>query len=339
MGYVSGAKLGDPPSTTASSARLQHGVARLAQGMEYFVEQQLHVVTEHQFRVVLPDTLEARTDLWARLAESGAWRPRPIEYGDTEEERGELAKYVAEQVLSDHPGQRECPGAKGKEVNFYVRPAYPEDVPDPADWDGAWKIIDMRNDRWRWQEPRRGLNSGEKWEAIDIDWSPMMRFAISEAAFEAINAMLPLESVLNEKGERLVWLHYNLVHDLRRKRRPGESFSDVILRLAEIEGWRLPSEWSPHSRQPQKSHMHEIEVGIAAIERDSIMQLGDWRFVPDERRHGKVKPAFAARTRRSGAGGGFSSKARTRRESRSESRRRSASAISASAFGSAAPRM
>jgi hypothetical protein len=37
-GYVSGATLGDPPSTTASSTRLQHGVARLAQGMEYFVE-------------------------------------------------------------------------------------------------------------------------------------------------------------------------------------------------------------------------------------------------------------------------------------------------------------
>jgi hypothetical protein len=45
--------------------------------MEYFVEQQLQVVTEHQFRVVLPDTLEARTELWACLAESGAWRPRP----------------------------------------------------------------------------------------------------------------------------------------------------------------------------------------------------------------------------------------------------------------------
>jgi len=207
--------------------------------MEYFVEQQLHVVTEHQFRVVLPDTLEARTRLWASLAESGAWRPRPFEYGDTEEERQELAKYFAEQVLFEGLGQGEWGGAKGEEVGFYVRPAYPEDVPDPGDWDGAWKIIDMRNDRWRWHEPRRGLNSPEKWEAIDIDWDPMIRLAISEAAFEAITTTLPLESALNEKGERLIWLNYNLVNDLRKKRRPGESFSDVILRLAEIEGWGM----------------------------------------------------------------------------------------------------
>src|SRR5271166_5135500 len=45
----------------------------------------------------------------------------------------------------------------------------------------------------------------------------------------------------------------------------------------------------------------KVEIGIAAIEGGAIVSLGDRRFLPDERRHGSVKPAFAARTSRSGA--------------------------------------
>jgi hypothetical protein len=36
----------------------------------------------------------------------------------------------------------------------------------------------------------------------------------------------------NERGERLIWLDYAVVSRLRAAREPGESFSDVILRLA-----------------------------------------------------------------------------------------------------------
>jgi hypothetical protein len=48
---------------------------------------------------------------------------------------------------------------------------------------------------------------------------------------------LPLGSVavepsLNEKGERLTWLEPSVVNRLRSLRGPGESYSDVILRLA-----------------------------------------------------------------------------------------------------------
>jgi hypothetical protein len=65
----------------------------------------------------------------------------------------------------------------------------------------------------------------------------MIRIAITEAAFEAIAATLPLGSVgyenaTNEKGERLIWLEPNVVDRLKAMRRPGESYSDVILRLA-----------------------------------------------------------------------------------------------------------
>ena len=68
----------------------------------------------------------------------------------------------------------------------------------------------------------------------------MIRIAITLAAFEAIAATLPLGSVgyepqLNEKGERLVWLEAAVVDRLAAMRGPGESYSDVILRLIEIE--------------------------------------------------------------------------------------------------------
>jgi hypothetical protein len=67
----------------------------------------------------------------------------------------------------------------------------------------------------------------------------MVRIAISQAAFDAIAGMLrfPLGSVSyenasNTKGERYVWLDPKVVEHLRALRGPGESFSDVILRLA-----------------------------------------------------------------------------------------------------------
>jgi hypothetical protein len=65
----------------------------------------------------------------------------------------------------------------------------------------------------------------------------MIKIAISQAAFEAIAATLSLGSVdyenaTNENGERLIWLNHDVVNWLRSLRGPGESYSDVILRLA-----------------------------------------------------------------------------------------------------------
>ena len=66
----------------------------------------------------------------------------------------------------------------------------------------------------------------------------MVRF--TAAAFEVIAATLPFGSVgyeneTNERGERYVWLAPNVVDRLRAMRGPGESYSEVILRLVEIE--------------------------------------------------------------------------------------------------------
>jgi hypothetical protein len=73
----------------------------------------------------------------------------------------------------------------------------------------------------------------------------MIRIAISQAAFEAIAATLPLGSVgyenqTNERGERLIWLDHAVVARLKAMRGPGESWSDVILRLVGMEGACAP---------------------------------------------------------------------------------------------------
>jgi hypothetical protein len=65
----------------------------------------------------------------------------------------------------------------------------------------------------------------------------VVRIAISQAAFEAIARTLPLggvgyENAVNEQGERLIWLDLSMVNRLRSLRGPGESYSDVILRVA-----------------------------------------------------------------------------------------------------------
>ena len=71
----------------------------------------------------------------------------------------------------------------------------------------------------------------------------MIRIAISQAAFAAIARTLPFGSVsfenkTNEQGERLIWLEPRVVDRLRVLRGKGESYSDVILRLAETEPGR-----------------------------------------------------------------------------------------------------
>jgi hypothetical protein len=65
----------------------------------------------------------------------------------------------------------------------------------------------------------------------------MIRIAISQAAFDAIDKTLPLgslgyENAVNDKGERLIWLERRMLDKLNSYRRAGESYSDVILRVA-----------------------------------------------------------------------------------------------------------
>ena len=65
----------------------------------------------------------------------------------------------------------------------------------------------------------------------------MIKIAISPEAFEAIAATLKfgtigVEPQMNARGEREIWLDPQVVDRLAALRGPGESYSDVILRLA-----------------------------------------------------------------------------------------------------------
>jgi hypothetical protein len=71
----------------------------------------------------------------------------------------------------------------------------------------------------------------------------LVRIAISPQAFAAIAQTMTLGSVgyenaVNERGERLVWLDRAVVDRLGAMRGRGESYSDVILRLASEGGRR-----------------------------------------------------------------------------------------------------
>jgi hypothetical protein len=70
--------------------------------------------------------------------------------------------------------------------------------------------------------------------------SPMIRIAITPAAYAAIAGSLPgnvgVERARAENGDIFVWLDHATVAKLKAMRGPGESYSDVIIRLAEATG-------------------------------------------------------------------------------------------------------
>jgi hypothetical protein len=67
----------------------------------------------------------------------------------------------------------------------------------------------------------------------------MIRISISQAAYEAIAAKLPVGTVgtearVNEQGEVHIWLEDRWLDKLKAMRGPGENYSGVILRLAAV---------------------------------------------------------------------------------------------------------
>ena len=69
-----------------------------------------------------------------------------------------------------------------------------------------------------------------------------LRIAISQAAFDAICATLPLgsagyENKIDEHGNRLIWLPRAVLDRLNHLRGASESYTDVILRTADRESF------------------------------------------------------------------------------------------------------
>jgi hypothetical protein len=74
--------------------------------------------------------------------------------------------------------------------------------------------------------------------AGETDMADMVRISISPAAFDAIAAIMPRGSVAveperNPDGSVGIWLEHDALATLKASRRPAESYSDAILRLAE----------------------------------------------------------------------------------------------------------
>jgi hypothetical protein len=65
-------------------------------------------------------------------------------------------------------------------------------------------------------------------------FTAMIAIAITAEAYEAIRATLPdgAPRSIGQDGQMRIWLDHAVVDRLRALRGPGESFSDVILRLA-----------------------------------------------------------------------------------------------------------
>jgi hypothetical protein len=68
----------------------------------------------------------------------------------------------------------------------------------------------------------------------------MIRISITAEAYEAISRALPLGSVgyeteRRETGKVFIWLETRWVRKLSTMRGEGEDYSDVIIRLAELE--------------------------------------------------------------------------------------------------------
>jgi hypothetical protein len=65
----------------------------------------------------------------------------------------------------------------------------------------------------------------------------MVRIAISPAAFEAIAATLPcnvgFENQRDANGDWFIWIPPDVLGRLKARRGPGDSYSDMILALAE----------------------------------------------------------------------------------------------------------
>jgi hypothetical protein len=68
----------------------------------------------------------------------------------------------------------------------------------------------------------------------------LIRLTITQASYAVVAATHPASARLKRSsapnGEFYVWLEPKYVHELRAMRKPGESYSDVILRTASEGG-------------------------------------------------------------------------------------------------------
>jgi hypothetical protein len=80
----------------------------------------------------------------------------------------------------------------------------------------------------------------------------VIRIAITQAAFDAIADTLPFGSTMYEakasaEGSYFIWLERRALDHLDALRQPGEGYSEVIRRMAQIEASRPGPRRGPRS--------------------------------------------------------------------------------------------
>jgi|SRR5271166_3891978 len=135
----------------------------------------------------------------------------------------------------------------------------------------------------------------------------MIRISVTPAAFDALAATLPLGSVAfeptpEEKSERFIWLDTAVVNRLAALGGPGESYSDVILRLVALETERRPwaaarAEIAAAARRSEAAkERHAVSDPRARVKLWSSLKLRD-----DHTKESGGRPKTTAAAKASGA--------------------------------------
>ena len=80
------------------------------------------------------------------------------------------------------------------------------------------------------------------YRSAGIKWPEMIRVVLTDAAYDAIASTLPKGAarwpMQRDRGQCFIQVEAAVVDRMRAMRRPGESYSEVILRLVELEAGR-----------------------------------------------------------------------------------------------------
>jgi hypothetical protein len=84
-----------------------------------------------------------------------------------------------------------------------------------------------------------GCVAPRNYHSAAIKWPEMIRVVLTDEAYDAIASTLPKGAarwpMQRDRGQCFIQVEAAMVNRMRAVRRPGESYSEVILRLVELE--------------------------------------------------------------------------------------------------------
>jgi hypothetical protein len=77
------------------------------------------------------------------------------------------------------------------------------------------------------------------YRSAGIKWLKMIRVALTDSAYDAIASTLPKGAarwpMQRDRGQCFIQVEAAVIDRMRAMRRPGESYSEIILRLVELK--------------------------------------------------------------------------------------------------------